>query len=155
MQAHWPAAVVILMTATRAWSADQAPKAPEPIRYTLQSGWYADRPIQYYNFGPTSLEAGNLYRLSDGSIVFSSTPESANYTAVRALYDVRLSAGVTAESVHSEAAILALVRRGGARLVSTGRLLNVPVVPPGSPLENDPAGHTALSGWFEGHRGAD
>src|SRR5262249_26098210 len=104
--------------------------------YTLQAGWYASRPIQFYDLGPTELAPGSLYRVRDGELVISSIPGMTNYSAVRQVYDVELlDAQLDPRCVRSHLVIRDLAARGRARLRGTGQTLNIPVVAKGSTLE--------------------
>src|SRR6185436_18163293 len=110
-------------------------------QYPLQSGTLAGRPIQFYDFGPSSPSPQDAYRLPDGSLVFSSAPESPLYSGVRIVYDLRgLDPTAPEKFPHSQAEVLALVRSRTARLAWTGTTLNLPLVPAGSTLERDPEG---------------
>src|SRR5690349_16374366 len=56
----------------------------EPGRtYPLLTATFAGREIQLYDFGPTSTSAGDVYRLPDGSLLFSTVPPSPGYSALR------------------------------------------------------------------------
>src|SRR5262249_43841333 len=85
--------------------------------YALQAGWYASRPIQFYDLGPTELAPGSLYRVRGGELVISSIPGMVNYSAVRQVYDVELvDSQLDPRSVRSHLVIRELAARGRARL---------------------------------------
>jgi hypothetical protein len=120
---------------------------PPSQHYALRTGRYASQPVRYYDFGPANPEPSSLYRLSDGSVVFSSVPGLPNYSPLRVVYNVRF-VGDPAATPHSADTILTMVREGKARLSATGVIVNVPVVPAGSTLEDDPEHRELLAGWF-------
>jgi hypothetical protein len=74
----------------------------------------------------------------------------AGYSSIRVVYEVQLQRGMDAGMVRSHEQIEALALAGRARLVATGRILNLPVVPPASTLERDPVGRPLKTAWFKG-----
>ena len=132
-------------TALAALGADHA------INFELIDSWFENRPIQYYDFGPSPVDAGTLYRVRGGGEVFSTIPGTDRYTTLRQILDVEVTNGsIAAESLRSQAVILALVARGHARLTPTGTILNVPIVPAGSTLDRDPESRPLKSAWYAG-----
>src|SRR5581483_11026568 len=123
----------------------------EPGRtYPLLTATFAGREIQLYDFGPTSPSAGDVYRLPDGNLLFSSVPSSPGYSALRMIYDVAWIGSGPTQPVRSQGDLLGLVRRGAARLTATNTVVNLPVVPAGSSLERDPESRPLRSGWYDG-----
>src|SRR6185503_215214 len=119
----------------------------EPGRtYPLVTATVAGREIQLYDFGPTTLSAGDVYRLPDGTVLFSTIPSSPAYSALRMIYDVAWIGEAPNRPAHSLGEVLGLVRRGAARLTGTNMVLNLPVVPAGSALERDPESRPLRSG---------
>ncbi|MBI4421089.1 MAG: carbohydrate binding family 9 domain-containing protein, partial [Gemmatimonadetes bacterium] len=120
--------------------------------YPLIDSWFEGRPIQYYHFGTSAPDAGSLYRVRGGGAVLSSIPGLPGYSALRQVYDVEIlpSARVTPGEVRSHEQLIQLLARRQARLVATGLVLNLPIVPGGSRLENDPAQRGLQEASFKG-----
>src|SRR5204863_9766145 len=94
-------------------------------RFELVDSWFDGRPSQYYDFGPSAVDAGILYRVRGGGEVVSTVPGLPGYTTLRQVYDVEIlaPAGVAPIAVQSQGAILRLIDRGQARLAATGLVL--------------------------------
>ena len=124
--------------------------ADSGLTFPLIDSWYQGIPLQYYTFGREDLAAQSLYRVRGGGDVLTSVPGLAHYTSIRVVYDVALGGGADPHAVRSHLEIEDLARRGLARIVGTGRILNLPVVPAGSILERDPAHRPLKPAWFKG-----
>ena len=140
--------VTLTLTFTSGGLAAQEPSRSAPLSYPLLSAWYAETQVRYYDFGPASGVPASLYRLADGTVVFSSVPAMPQYNPVRQLYDVKLDSVNTLHPPRSAERILALVSTGKARMTARPGLVNVPIVPAGSTLEADPDHRLLLDGWF-------
>jgi hypothetical protein len=124
--------------------------ADSGLTFPLIDSWYQGIPLQYYTFGREELGAQSLYRVRGGGDILTSVPGMAHYTSIRVVYDVRLADGTDPQTVRSHTEIEDLARRGLARIVGTGRMLNLPVVPPGSTLERDPDHRPLRPAWYKG-----
>lgn len=120
--------------------------------FELVDSWFAGRPIQYYHFGRDAARPAILYRVRGGSDVVTTLPGLEGYSALRAVYLVEPRPGVDAQAVRSHAEIEGLVRRGLARLVGPGTIINAPIVPQGSRLDRDPADRMVRGAWYRGQR---
>jgi hypothetical protein len=118
--------------------------------FPLIDSWHAGIGLQYYTFGRDQLEIQALYRVRGGGDVFTSVPGVPNYGSIRLVYAVQLARGTDASTIRSHTEIQALALAGRATIVATGRMINVPVVPPASTLERDPANRPLKSAWFKG-----
>src|SRR5689334_1118559 len=79
----------------------------------------------------------------------TTVPGIAGYSSIRVVYEVQLARGIDAAEVRSHEQIEALALAGRAHVVATGRMLNLPIVPPASTLERDPAGRPLKAAWFK------
>lgn len=125
---------------------------PHATTFELVDSWFAGRPIQYYDFGRDAARPGILYRVRGGSDVVTTLPALVGYSALRAVYVLEPSPGVDPPAVRSHLQIEDLLRRGGARLVGPGTVINAPIVPQGSRLDRDPAERIVRGAWYKGHR---
>ncbi len=145
-----PGAGTELSAAERA-ALDQLGEA-NATTFELVDSWFAGRPIQYYHFGRDAARPAILYRARGGSDVVTNLPGLEGYSALRAVYVVEPRPDVDAQAVRSHAQIEALVRRGLARLVGPGTVINAPIVPQGSRLDRDPAERMVRGAWYRGQR---
>ena len=122
------------------------------VHYRLADAWYRGQRIQYYDFGLADLQPSALYRVRDGDDVISTLPGLPGYSALRLVYDVRVTTGIDPTTLRSHEDVLKLVGRGAARLAVTGAVLNAPVVAAGSTLEDDPLRRPLRSAWYKGRR---
>lgn len=118
--------------------------------YPLIDSWHAGVGLQYYTFGRETLAAAALYRVRGGGDIVTSLPGTPGYTSVRLIYEVQLNRGMDAATVRSHLQVESLALAGKARIVATGRMHNLPIVPPASVLERDPAHRSLKSAWFKG-----
>ena len=119
--------------------------------YELIDSWFEKRPIQYYDFGPSPVDAGTLYRVRGAGEIVTTVPGLDDYTTLRQVLEVQVTgAGVDPASVRSHTEVSRLIARGDARLVATGLILNVLVVPAGSTLERDPEARPLRVAWYRG-----
>jgi hypothetical protein len=121
-------------------------------RYPLIDSWFQERPIQYYHFGPSTVQPSSLYRVQGGGVVVSTLPGLPGYSALRQVFDleVRPNAGVSPAAIKSHEAILRLLKDGRAVLRATGLILNLPIVPQGSTLERDPEARQLQTANYKG-----
>lgn len=96
--------------------------------FELIDSWFAGRPIQYYHFGRDAARPAILYRVRGGSDVVTTLPGLEGYSALRAVYVVEPRPEVDAQALRSDAEIEDVVRRGLARLVGPGTVINAPIV---------------------------
>ncbi len=124
--------------------------AAHATEYPLIDSWFEGRPIQYYHFGASVVDAGSLYRVQGGNELVNTIPGLDRYGAVRQVFDVEIlpGAGVAPGAVRSHYALLELVRAGKARLAAAGLTVNLPIVPAGSTLERDPIHRPLRSAWY-------
>ncbi len=125
---------------------------PNATTFELVDSWFAGRPIQYYDFGRDAARPTLLYRVRGGSDVVTTLPGLQGYSALRAVYVLEPAPGVDASAVRSHAQIEDLLRRGLARLVGPGTVINAPIVPQGSRLDRDPAERMVRGAWYKGYR---
>lgn len=149
-----------LTPAERAALDDLAPAYAQ--RFELRRGWYRGQPIRYFDIGPVAVSiapvffvatldgAGRPVLLPGQRPVFSSLPGLTGYSAIWQVHFVIVPAGFRANSLTDAREAVALSLRGAARLVIPGSYVNLPIVPPGSTLDSDPAQRPLLTGWFKG-----
>ena len=107
--------------------------------FELVDSWFAGRPIQYYDFGRDAARPTILYRVRGGSGVVATLPGLEGYSALRTVYVVEPGPGVDPSAVRGHAQIADLLRRGLARLVGPGTVINADRAP-GKPARSRPRG---------------
>lgn len=130
----------------------------------LQSGWFRDREVKYYNMGVTPQPVvvgrvlwpihgfdmrGNPVAMRGQKPIFSSLPGLEGYSGVWRLTYVVVADKVQPNAVKDMASAEALVKRGLAVYSETAASYNLPIVPQGTKLVGDST--AAMSGWYEGH----
>jgi hypothetical protein len=135
------------------------PAAGEPIDFDGRFSFHALGPdgehIEYYDFDIRSQVPGKLYSfsqdgepLSEQLPVLSTLPGDAGYNDFVRVYEVAVPPGYQANSVTSEGDVIA----SHFLVTPSDRIINRPVVPPGSSavLRNRGADSTLALAWYQG-----
>lgn len=131
-------------------------------RFELRRGWFRGQEVRYFDIGPVAVSIAPVFFFAtlDGAgrpvlvpgqrPVFSSLPGLDGYSAIWQVHFVIVPPGYHANRVTEAREAVAMSLRGEARLLIPGSYVNLPIVPPGSTLQDDPARRPLLSGWFKG-----
>lgn len=132
-------------------------------RFEQVTGWFRGRPVLYYNFGDVGRPvvpgrvlwpvhgfdaSGNPVAIRGQRPIFSTIPGVGRYSGVWRLVYVVTADHVQPNQLRDEAGVDALVRRRRATLRDANMLVNLPIVPRGSMLANDPT--VPMHGWYAG-----
>jgi hypothetical protein len=129
--------------------------------YTLVSGWYKGREVQYYDFGATTpltegssvltapiyafvtgMDAqGNPHLVEGQHNIVGVVPGDEGYTDLWQVMLVTVGSDYEADSVKSVSGVMS----GGFEVTETDMFVNCPVVPEGSTLEG---GEELVQGWY-------
>lgn len=129
----------------------------------LVPGWFRDRAVAYYDFGPAPANAsagrvlfpihgfdakGNPVAIRGQRPIFSVLPGMPGYSGVFTLAYVVTADHAQPNDLRDLASVEALVRRGRASIRETDGTYNMPIVPRGTTLARDST--PAMMGWYEG-----
>ena len=154
-----PSATAVPPTATVEPS---MPAMPEPVAFSLVSGWYQDGGVEYYDFGMnTPLTNGQpltapIYVFihgmnADGTPDFVEgqhnivdvVPGDEGYSDLWEVILVTVPDGYEPDSIRSMDELMA----AGYDMMAAGILVNCPIVPEGSTFEGD---EQLTQGWYKG-----
>lgn len=125
--------------------------------FPLRNGWYRDHAVRYYDFGPVEggdatvtipVGTNGTTLLEGGRPIFSTLPGLPGYSGVWRVQLLELAPGVDAATIRDARAATVAVLRGDARFRFPRVYVNLPIVPAGSLLADDPAGRALESGWY-------
>lgn len=129
----------------------------------LIQGWFRDRTVLYYDFGPisTDVAAGTVYWPVHGfdmrgnpvairgqRPIFSTIPGFQDYSGIFRLVYLVTADNVPPNYIRDLATVEDQIRRKRASTRPTDLLLNLPIVPRGARLARDSS--TGMAGWYEG-----
>ncbi len=127
----------------------------------LHQGWFRDRAIMYYDFGPVPQSAGRVLWPIHGfdargypvairgqRPIFSSLPGLEGYSGLWQLSFVIVADRVHPNQLRDIASADAMIKAKRASVVEAGYTVNLAIVPKGSRLERDST--PPLMGWYEG-----
>lgn len=129
----------------------------------LIQGWFKDRSVLYYDFGPVPLNVtpatvywpihgfdarGNPVAIRGQRPIFSTIPGLTDYSGIFHLVYVVTADNAQPNFIRDLATLEDQVRRKRASTKATELLLNLPVVPRGARLARDSS--TGMAGWYQG-----
>lgn len=129
----------------------------------LIQGWFRDRPVLYYDFGPVPLNVvpatvywpihgfdtrGNPVAIRGQRPIFSTIPGLTDYSGVFHLVYVVTADNAQPNYIRDVATVEDQVRRKRASTRATEMLFNLPIVPRGTRLARDSS--TGMAGWYQG-----
>lgn len=127
------------------------------------SGWFRDRPVQYYNFGMVAQPVvvgrvvwpihgfdarGNPVAVRGQRPIFSAIPGLETYSGLWRLEYLVTADLAQPNEIRTMAGVDAFVRRRRATVRATDLVLNLPIVARGTRLPQDST--AGAIGWFEG-----
>jgi hypothetical protein len=132
------ALLVVVSAALLAGSAVAGPAAVTAglAKKAVTPGFYRNRTIGYFDFGPIKLKPGNklapLWTVTNGVAnqhnIVDTVPGQAGYSPLWQINKVTFKAGVTAYLLKSKAAVESAVSKGDATITSTSTVVNCPVL---------------------------
>jgi hypothetical protein len=132
------ALLVVVSAALLAGSAVAGPAAVTAglAKKPVTPGFYRNRTIGYFDFGPIKLKPGNklapLWTVTNGVAnqhnIVDTVPGQAGYSPLWQINKVTFKAGVTAYLLKSKAAVESAVSKGDATITSTSTVVNCPVL---------------------------
>lgn len=129
----------------------------------LIQGWFRERPVLYYDFGPVPLSVapatvywpihgfdthGNPVAIRGQRPIFSTIPGLTDYSGVFHLVYVVTADNAQPNYIRDVATVEDQVRRKRASTRATDMLFNLPIVPRGTRLARDSS--TGMAGWYQG-----
>lgn len=129
----------------------------------LVQGWFRDRVVLYYNFGPVPATIapgrvlwpvhgfdarGNPVAMRNQRPIFSSLPGLPGYSGVWRLSYVVVADKVQPNDLRTVEGVEDAVRRRRASIRETNLTLNLPIVPRGQRLSRDST--PPMMGWYQG-----
>jgi hypothetical protein len=129
----------------------------------LIQGWFRDRPVLYYDFGPVPQSVvpatvywpihgfdtrGNPVAIRGQRPIFSTIPGLTDYSGVFHLVYVVTADKAQPNYIRDVATVEDQVRRKRASTRATEMLFNLPIVPRGTRLARDSS--TGMAGWYQG-----
>lgn len=129
----------------------------------LIQGWFRDRSVLYYDFGPVPLNVtpgtvywpihgfdvrGNPVAIRGQRPIFSTIPGLTDYSGIFHLVYVVTADNAQPNFIRDLPTLEEQIRRKRASTRATEMLLNLPIVPRGARLARDSS--TGMAGWYQG-----
>lgn len=132
------ALLLVVWAALLAGSAAASPAAVTAgvAKKPVTAGFYRNRTIGYFDFGPIKLKPGNklapLWTVTNGVAnqhnIVDTVPGQAAYSPLWQINKVTFKAGVTAYLLKSKSAVESAVSKGDATITRTSTVVNCPVL---------------------------